>query len=135
MLKIVVAYDGSEQARRALERVSWFGGGANVLVMAAVPPPPQATRLGPTDPSPPEVEEKERWLADAQAFLAAKGIEAKTLAMIGEPPDAIIDVADQEKADLIVMGTHGWSLAKRLLLGSVSTSVLHHAHCDVLVVR
>lgn len=135
MLKVVVAYDGSEQARRALERVSWFGGSVDALIMAAVPPPPQPVRLGSAEPPTQEVEGKQRLLAEARAFLASKGIEARTLAMIGEPADAIIDVADQEKADLIVMGTHGWSLAKRLLLGSVSTSVLHHAHCDVLVVR
>lgn len=134
-MKIVVAYDGSEQAKRALERVMKIGKGADVLIVTAVAPPLPGMRPAPSDPSPTEIEEKQGVVAEAQRLLAARGVEARTAVMIADPADAIIETADQEAADLIVMGTRGWSAAKRMLLGSVSTAVLHHAHCDVLVVR
>jgi nucleotide-binding universal stress UspA family protein len=47
----------------------------------------------------------------------------------------LVQVAAEERADLVVVGTRGLNLAQRALLGSVSTKVVHHAHCDVLVVR
>lgn len=59
----------------------------------------------------------------------------RTVAGIGDPADAIVDEAGDWGADLIVLGTRGLGGAQRLLLGSVSTKVLHRAPCDVLVVR
>lgn len=53
----------------------------------------------------------------------------------GHPAEQIIRVAQEEQADLIVMGSRGLSEWKALLLGSVSDHVLHHAHCSVLIVR
>jgi nucleotide-binding universal stress UspA family protein len=47
----------------------------------------------------------------------------------------VVDVAEEEKAELIILGTRGLSLAKRIVMGSVSSSVLHHAPCSVFVVR
>ena len=46
-----------------------------------------------------------------------------------------MEEAEESDADLIIIGTRGLSVAKRMLLGSVSTNVVHHAPCDVLVVR
>jgi len=54
---------------------------------------------------------------------------------IGEAAHAIIDVADQEEVDLIVMCTHGMSAAKRFLVGSVTNNVVHHANVPVLVIK
>ena len=54
---------------------------------------------------------------------------------LGEPAEAIVDTARENGADLVIVGTRGENAAKRALMGSVSTSVLHHAPCDVLVVR
>lgn len=53
----------------------------------------------------------------------------------GHPVETIVRVAEEQKADLIVLGSRGLGTFKRLRLGSVSDGVLHHAHCPVLIVR
>ena len=57
----------------------------------------------------------------------------RTFARQGEPADAILDVAEEENADLIVVGNKGMTGAKRFLLGSVPNKVSHHAPCSVLI--
>jgi nucleotide-binding universal stress UspA family protein len=66
-----------------------------------------------------------------------KGVKAKatTSATIGSVVQTITDYAVAEKIDLIVIGTRGMGGFKKMLLGSVSSGVVTHAHCDVLVVR
>lgn len=59
----------------------------------------------------------------------------KIVSVTGEPASAILDVADQEYADLIVICTHGLGAAKRFLLGSVTDRVVHHADIPVLIMR
>lgn len=58
-----------------------------------------------------------------------------TCVAIGSPSQIIVETADEWKADLIVVGSHGYGFWSRVLLGSVSNSVVQHAHCSVLVVR
>jgi nucleotide-binding universal stress UspA family protein len=53
----------------------------------------------------------------------------------GNPADVLVEEAEESGADLIVVGTRGLNAARRLVLGSVSTNVVQHAPCDVLVVR
>ncbi len=55
--------------------------------------------------------------------------------LFGSPDSRIVETAEEMKADLIVIGSHGYKQWERLLLGSVSNSVVHHAHCSVMVVR
>ena len=55
--------------------------------------------------------------------------------LFGSPDSRIVETAEAMGTDLIVMGSHGYKRWERLLLGSVSNSVVHHAHCSVLVVR
>lgn len=59
----------------------------------------------------------------------------QTLLKLGDYAQVIIDTADQNNYDLIVMGSRGLSVFKELLLGSVSFKVMHHAKCPVMVVR
>ena len=54
---------------------------------------------------------------------------------LGDPADAILDVAEEQGADLIVIGNKGMTGAKRFLLGSVPNKVSHHAPCSVLIIR
>jgi len=63
------------------------------------------------------------------------GIEAETYARQGDPADAILDVAEEQGADLIVVGNKGMTGARRFLLGSVPNRVSHHAPCSVLIIR
>ena len=67
--------------------------------------------------------------------LEAAGLEAVSQRRDGDPAEQIVDVAKSWQADLIVVGTHGRTGLRRLLMGSVARNVLHHAHCSVLVVR
>ena len=65
-----------------------------------------------------------------------KGEATITTAIIdGDPKSVIIDAAEQWPADLVVIGSHGYSAVPRLLLGSVSTAVANHVHCSVWLVR
>ncbi len=67
--------------------------------------------------------------------LASAGFQIREALRLGKPADEILTVAKQEKADLIVTGAKGLGAIRRVLLGSVSTRVVQHAHCGVLVVR
>lgn len=69
------------------------------------------------------------------AFLQQRGVKAHAVERQGDPATKIIEQAESDGADLIVIGTRGLIAAKRWLLGSVSTQVTHHAPCDVLVVK
>jgi nucleotide-binding universal stress UspA family protein len=82
-----------------------------------------------------EAEEAKRALEEAGSMLRERGISAKLVEGHGEPGRVIAKEAEEAKADLIVVGTHGRRAVGRAVLGSVSTGVLHQAHCDVLVVR
>lgn len=61
--------------------------------------------------------------------------EVETFGRQGDAADAIIDVAEEQRTDLIVVGNRGMTGAKRFLLGSVPNKVSHHAPCSVLIVR
>jgi len=74
-------------------------------------------------------------LSDAAATAQAAGVPAQTFPRPGDPADAILDVAEERDADLIMVGHKGTSGAKRFLLGSVPNRVSHHAPCSVLIIR
>src|SRR5262249_10343691 len=80
-------------------------------------------------------QEVEASLADAAEDAKAAGVGVSTHARQGDPADVIIEVAEERKADLIIVGNKGMTGAKRFLLGSVPNKVSHHAPCSVLIVR
>jgi nucleotide-binding universal stress UspA family protein len=135
MAIVVVGYDGSDSAKRALERAAAVAGpGATVTVVMAVSPGLKgSTVLGSLGAD--AVREANVALEAARSELSAKGVNVETVEGEGSPADVIIETARERQADLIVVGTRGSSAAKRLVLGSVSTRVVHFAPCDVLVVR
>jgi len=61
--------------------------------------------------------------------------EVTSEVLFGSPDSRIVETAEEMDADLIVIGSHGYNRWERLLLGSISNSVVHHAHCSVLVAR
>jgi nucleotide-binding universal stress UspA family protein len=72
----------------------------------------------------------------ARQEAEAAGVhEVETFARVGDAADAILDVAEEQAADLIVVGHKGLTGATRFLLGSVPNKVSHHAPCSVLIVR
>ena len=80
-------------------------------------------------------EDVEATLKEAAEEVKAAGVTVETFAREGDPADAILDVAEERHADLIVVGNKGMTGAKRFLLGSVPNKVSHHAPCSVLIIR
>ena len=74
-------------------------------------------------------------LAAADQARRAGVSEVDTVARVGDAADAIIDVAEEQRSDLIVVGNKGMTGATRFLLGSVPNKVSHHAPCSVMIVR
>lgn len=70
-----------------------------------------------------------------KSFFGDKSVNISSDILFGSPDSRIVETAEDAGADLIVIGSHGYKRWERLLLGSVSDSVVHHAPCSVLVVR
>jgi nucleotide-binding universal stress UspA family protein len=133
-MKVVVGYDGSDSAKRALERAATLAGEQGRLVVVAAAE--SHARTGITEGShldPSEVERRRNDLEEAKAFLSEHGIEGETIEGQGDPGHVIVEAA--KDADLVVVGSRGLNPVQRLLLGSVSSKVVHRAESDVLVVR
>jgi nucleotide-binding universal stress UspA family protein len=141
---IVVGTDGSETAGQAVRQAVDLARttGARVeLVSAYEPVPNQRLRREATE-APEDLqwmvnprEDVDATLEDACEVAREAGIDVETHARQGDPADAILDVAEETKADLIVVGNKGMTGARRFLLGSVPNKVSHHAPCSVLIIR
>jgi len=133
--RILLCYDGSAEARRALERLGEIASvvPSRVTVVSVAEPiyanPPYT---GYADPG--EEQAHRRLLEEAAEDLRAQGVETTTLEPVGDPAAAILDTA-RDGADLVVVGSRHRGVIKRLLFGSVSAEVVVEAPCDVLVVR
>ena len=134
---IVVGYDDGEPARRALDRAADIAEkfGASLVVTSVTPTLPGAGRsAGPTDPVD-SFEHHVDELKAARDHLSGRGVDVRFQAAVGEPADTIVELANSENADLIVVGTREPGIVERLLGQSVSDSVARHAHRDVLIVH
>ncbi|MDQ3859778.1 MAG: universal stress protein [Actinomycetota bacterium] len=132
--RVLVAYDGSEPARRALARVARFMPKASVAIIAVAEPIYRDPRYTGFADRNEEARQREA-LSEARETLAESAIDATTAAPVGQAADEIVRTARESEADLVVLGARGLNPVKRLVLGSVSTKVLHEAPCDVLVVK
>lgn len=80
-------------------------------------------------------EEGSKALDFVEAEAKKHGVNYKGIAEEGHPPTKIVEIANQENCDLIVMGTHGRTGLAHLFLGSVAEAVIHRADCPVFIVR
>jgi nucleotide-binding universal stress UspA family protein len=141
---IVVGTDGSETARQAVQQAIGLAKavGASIELVSAYEPIPnqrirQEAREAPQDlqwmvnPR----EDVDATLREAVEEAERAGVTVEGYAREGDPADAILDVAEERGADLIVVGNKGMTGAKRFLLGSVPNKVSHHAPCSVLIIR
>jgi nucleotide-binding universal stress UspA family protein len=143
MKSIVVGTDGSETASRALREAADLAKstGATLHVVSAYERASGAHLAG-GEGTP----ERASWMVGpdvqvdsvldtAAGGLHAEGLEVESHARRGDPADALLSVAEEQNADLIVVGNRGMTGAKRFLLGSVPNKISHHAPCSVLIVR
>ena len=139
--RIVVGTDGSDTATQAVKQAIELARltGAQLGIVSAY----SARRGGAEQQGAPadvqyELGPREdiNLILDSAAAEAKKeGIEAQTHPVEGDAAEAILNVAEQTKADLIVVGNKGMAGARRFLLGSVPNKVSHHAPCSVIIVR
>jgi nucleotide-binding universal stress UspA family protein len=141
---IVVGTDGSETARKAVQQATELARqvGASVSLVSAFEPVPNQRLRDEKRDVPKDLEwmvnpreDVEATLREASEELEGAGVKVETFAREGDAADAILDVAEEQRADLIVVGNKGMTGAKRFLLGSVPNKVSHHAPCSVLIIR
>ena len=150
---IVVGYDGTAPAKHALRRAAEYARAfaAKVVVVSVAAPQPLAEVGAPGafgllpyyaypagDPGQVVERDEQLWEQHRErvhALFADADLEVEFAGVAGEPAQELVDVAEQRRAELIVVGTHDRGFLERLLGGSVSQDVARHAHCDVLIVH
>jgi nucleotide-binding universal stress UspA family protein len=142
--RIVVGTDGSETAAEAVRQAVEMAklSSAKLELVSAFEPVPQQRLKEEASEVPGDVaygvgprEDVNATLDNAAGSARNEGVEASTHPREGDPADAILDVAEETGADLIIVGNKGMTGAKRFLLGSVPNKVSHHAPCSVMIVQ
>jgi nucleotide-binding universal stress UspA family protein len=140
--RILIATDGSDKSRKAAEEGVELAKavGANVIALNVVNEVVVASAVRQLGSDRKEVEDKlkvagQKAVDEIKRMAEASGVKVDAVLRIGVPANTVIDVSGTEKADLIVMGSHGESGASKLLIGSVVQKVLYWATIPVLVVR
>jgi len=147
-MKILIATDGAKQSAAAIEMLMRFrlepADEIKIVTVVDMAVPMAVDIYGGYMPNTAEIEQSARQNAEQILREAASairvhydGIELNILTevLFGSPESRIVEAAREFKADLVVVGSHGYSTWERLLLGSVSDAVVHHVPCSVLVVR
>jgi nucleotide-binding universal stress UspA family protein len=133
--KVLFAYDGSEESRRALRYAERLVGDDSVIVLTVAtklieaPATSQFTAPG-HDP-----EHLREELDEVREIMGDAGINAEFVSVIGNPAAEILNAAESRGVELIVVGRRGLNAVARFLLGSVADRVVQHATCDVLVIK
>jgi nucleotide-binding universal stress UspA family protein len=137
MKTIVVAYDETPESERALERAATIAKalGSHLVVTSVAPvtasPGRTAGPIDATDTPADHVAE----LKHGREYLEGQGIQAEYIPAVGHPDDAIVEVAKEKGADLVVVGSREVGFVKRALGQSVSEGVAHKVECDLLIVH
>jgi len=137
-MRVLFATDGSKDARAAAAYLKELPlpPATTVRIVVAVTLPGFSLEEPAIREFKRSVLEEARGLADeARAVLVRHGLSVETDVVVGDPRAEIVRLADEWRADLIVLGARGLGRIKRLLLGSVSLAVARHASCPVLVVK
>jgi nucleotide-binding universal stress UspA family protein len=143
--KVLICNDGSAHAMRATRTALGIAKKFNseVLVLNVLSPMPTVAPYTLSMEAAPDMSalvleaenEQRTTLACLESLFRNEGVPVRTVAEKGHAVEAISRIAEEEKADLIVVGSRGIGGFQRFLLGSVSDGVAHHAHCPVLIVR
>jgi len=140
-MKILLAVDGSPYTKKALAWLTvnqTLGGPDDELVVLNVQPPlpPRArAALGADIVKGYHQDEATKVIGPIEKFLKRHKVPSRVLWVVGSPSDEILRVAKREKAQQIVMGTHGRGMLGRALMGSVAQRVVAEATVPVLLVK
>lgn len=147
-MKILVATDGTKHSKTAIEKLADFklnfADEINIVSVVDMAVPMSVDMYGGYITPTTEIEKNvrevaERILEDAKLYISEQlkitDSSINTEILYGSPDSRIVETAEKIEADLIIVGSHGYNRWERILLGSVSDSVVHHAPCSVLVVR
>lgn len=145
-MKILLATDGTKHSEAAVKMATNFafpsGSSIKIVSIVDMAVPLSIDAYAGYIPSTFEIEKTAKEnatniLAETKASLGEKlpNVTITSEVLLGSPESRIVETAEEMKADLIIVGSHGYNRWERLLLGSVSDSVIHHAPCSVLVVR
>jgi len=141
---IVVGTDGSETAGKAVQQATELAKqvGASINLVSAYEPVANRRLREESRDVPKDLEwmvnpreDVEATLKEAAEQVEEAGVNVDRFAREGDAADAILDVAEETHADLIIVGNKGMTGTKRFLLGSVPNKVSHHAPCSVLIIR
>lgn len=142
--RIVVGTDGSETATEAVRQAVGLAklSGAGLSIVSAYEPVSKRRIEDEQQGAPADVqyeigprEDVNLVLERAAATAKQEGVDVQIHPVEGNPTDALLNVAEEIDADLIVVGNKGMTGARRFLLGSVPNNVSHHAPCSVIIVR
>jgi nucleotide-binding universal stress UspA family protein len=142
--RIVVGTDGSDTAAEAVRQAIDLAkmSGATLSIVSAFAPVSKRRVQGEAEGAPADIahgigprEDVNLVLDAAAAEARGAGVEVQTHPVEADPADALLNVAEQINADLIVVGNKGMTGTRRFLLGSVPNNVSHHAPCSVLIIQ
>jgi len=142
--RIVVGTDGSDTATQAVKTAIELAklSKATLEIVTAYEPVPQSRLRDESEGISGDVahsvnprEDVELVLGNAAAEAKKADVDVITHPREGDPADAILDVAEENNADLVLVGNKGMTGARRFLLGSVPNKISHHAPCDVWIVK
>lgn len=147
-MKILLATDGTKHSDSAIEMVGNLklsdGDEVKIVSVVDMAVPLSVDIYAGYLPTTAEIEKTAQENAEKIVETASKNIRESfadknvfisTEVLLGSPESRIVETAEEMHANLIIVGSHGYNRWERLLLGSVSDSVVHHSPCSVLVVR
>lgn len=147
-MKILLATDGTKHSESAIEALKNYkfrqGDEIKLISVIDMAVPMSIDIYAGYLPTTSEIEKSARENAEKilettsqyiKEQLTECDVSISTEVLLGSPESRIVETAEEMNADLIIVGSHGYNRWERLLLGSVSDSVVHHAPCSVLVVR
>ncbi|MCA1625366.1 MAG: universal stress protein [Acidobacteria bacterium] len=147
-MKILLATDGSKNSEEAVETLNHFkfsdGDQIKIISVVDMMVPFAIDLYGGNFPSTVDIEKNvrenvkkvlETTSQKISSLLGEVNVIVSTEILYGSPESRIVESAEKMPADLIIVGSRGYNRWERLLLGSVSNTVVQHAHCSVLVVR